>query len=336
VAQNTVITMRPAAPDKTLSAYGPSQLDLIKRTVAKDLNHVEFDMYIAVCRRVGLDPFRKQIYANVYNRDKPDKRQVVFITSVDGFRAVAARNRNYRPDEEEPEITYEEAAKGPDNPRGIVKAVVTVWKMDESGHWSPIKGVARWEEFAPVKEGGSWEDTGSVWEDTGKPKKAFKPDGTFVLDPDAKFWRKMPAHMLAKCAEVQALRKGWPEDLSGIYAPEEMAQADYEERSASEVVEQERENQRLARIGAANSVPFVMEAGQPIEQVPLGQLADKCMAFIEGAEHDLEIEAWAERNRIGLQEFWARAPSDALEVKKAMEAKLSALRMAQATPIDAG
>lgn len=39
-------------------------------------------------------------------------------------------------------------------------------------------------------------------------------------------WRKMPATMLAKCAEAQALRTGFPADLSGIYSTEEMQQSD--------------------------------------------------------------------------------------------------------------
>lgn len=49
-------------------------------------------------------------------------------------------------------------------------------------------------------------------------------------------WHRMPEQMLKKCAEVAALRMAFPEDLSGIYAHEEMDQADRTELPASSPV----------------------------------------------------------------------------------------------------
>jgi phage recombination protein Bet len=51
----------------------------------------------------------------------------------------------------------------------------------------------------------------------------YKPDQAFM-------WNKMPHTMLGKCAEALALRKGFPRQLAGLYAKEEMDQAEKADR----------------------------------------------------------------------------------------------------------
>lgn len=47
-------------------------------------------------------------------------------------------------------------------------------------------------------------------------------------------WKKMPSVMIGKCAEAQALRAGFPADLSGLYTSEEMDQANVTDVSAQQ------------------------------------------------------------------------------------------------------
>lgn len=299
------------APQRSLREYSPGQLALIRRTVAKDATPDEFDMFMEVCRRVGLDPFRKQIYCLVYNKNKPEKRTISFITAIDGFRGVAARNKDYRADDEEPQITYDEGRKDPKvNPLGIVKAVVRAYKLAPDG-WHPQVGTAYWDEFAPITE--KWAEIDGKW----------KPTGVLELDRKSN-WYRMPRIMIAKVAEAQALRKGWPEDLSGIYAPEEMDRNTID-GTASELVEEHATEQRMLRIGATNTVPILWAAGKPIEAVPVGEFADRVLKFLKGCESPVQVETWRDANQIGLNQFWALHKSDALALKQAIEGRIAEL-----------
>lgn len=305
---SNVVPMQTPSPLRPRD-YTPEQMALIRRTVAADTTPDEFNMFVEIAKRAGLDPFRRQLYCLVYNKDNPEKRKVAFITGIDGFRAVAARNRDYRPDDEEPVIVTEDTAKDPaTNPHGIVKAIVKAFKLGPDNQWYPVVGVANWEEFAPLKE---------IWAPNESGKRA--PTGRFEIDRKGN-WYRMPKVMIAKCAEAQALRKGWPEDLSGIYSADEMERTMIDV-SATAVVEQHEKEQRLLRIGAKDTIPIQWASGQPIEAVPVGQLADKVAEFVGAADSITGIEFWEGLNQLGLREFWALHKSDALALKKIIEAR---------------
>jgi hypothetical protein len=62
---------------------------------------------------------------------------------------------------------------------------------------------------------------------------------------------------------------------------------------------------------------------RPFDAVPLGQLADRIVAFLRERREDPQaLITWRERNRHALRGFWARAPADALGVKQELEKML--------------
>ena len=294
----------------TAGGFNHRDLALIKRTVAADTTDDEFNLFISYCQSLQLDPRRRQIYALVYNKNKPDKRKMSIIVGIDGFRSVAARTGCYRPDDEEPRFEFDPGAKGPSNPLGLVKATVKVFQHSH-GSWFPVSGVAYWDEFAPVKE---------EWAEGEDGKR--RPTGKKA--PDGK-WATMPRIMLAKCAEAQALRKAWPDSFSSVYAPEAMDQASLDVLPA-EAATQGAQEERLARISAGKTILLDMMNGAAIEPVEIGKFADRVMGFIEAHKDEpSQIGLFQIRNRHALREHWAMNPGDSLELKKQFESAIVAV-----------
>jgi phage recombination protein Bet len=169
--------------------FTAEQTALVKRTICKDATDDELQLFLGVCRKTGLDPFAKQIYA------VKRKGKMAIQIGIDGFRLIAERSGEY------------DGQEGPwwCGDDGIWK---DVWISDEfptaakvivyrKGYSRPFTGIAHWKEYVQLDN-----------------------DGNIVS-----MWVKMAANQLAKCAEALAQRKAFPQDLSGLYSPEEMAQA---------------------------------------------------------------------------------------------------------------
>ena len=291
--------------------FPAAQLALIRRTVAADTNEAEFELFIHMARSLRLDPLRRQIYALVYNKNRADKRKMSIIVAIDGFRAIAERTGNYRPDEDEPTFEFDPDAKSPTNPAGLVKATVRVWKHSH-GSWHKVTASAWWDEYAPIKE---------EWVDNEAGQR--RPSGKMTLDASGQ-WGKMPRVMLAKVAEALALRKAWPDDFSALHAQEEVDRAIAIDESAWEAAERGDTERRLERIGQGKTVLLSFDPTAPLEAVPLGKVADRVASFIQDHKDEpSQIGLFESRNRNGLKEFWAHQPGDALEVKKMIERAVS-------------
>lgn len=144
------------------------------------------------------DEFKLFLYVCKKRGLDPLARQIYFIkrgnsgtiqTGIDGFRLIADRNGGYA-GQDAPIFQY-----SADNER-VVSATVTVYRIIANGERVGFTATAFYVEYVQKKDG--------------------KPNS---------MWHKMPHSQLAKCAEALALRKAFPNDLSGVYTDDEMGQA---------------------------------------------------------------------------------------------------------------
>lgn len=285
-----------------LVQWNEKQLDLIRRTVAKDASPDEFRQFIHICRHTELDPLRRQAYCFVFHKDDAEKRQMVPVIAIGGFRSIAARTNCYRPDNRAPRIEYDDSLKAPDNPLGIVRAEVSVFQFSH-GQWFEVVGEAYWEEYAPVVD--EWEGARGDRRKTGRR----------VLDQKKTGWIKMPRIMIAKCAEAQALRRAWPDSFSAVYEESEIDRA--HSLDAWDAAEKGAMENRIEAIGPASGILVDWMDNKPLEGVPVGQFGDRAIDFVRSNKDEPAfVMAWAEKNRHSLQQYWARDKDGALVLKQ--------------------
>lgn len=304
------------------------QLILVKSTIAKDCNNDEFDLFSEVAKAKGLDPFLGQIIPMVFNKKAKDqsKRKLTIIISRDGQRVIAQRCGDYRAASKPAIYDIDKDLVSSTNPLGIVSATVFLWKQDpKTSDWYEVAGQAFWDEFAPISYAADqyvYVETGETWDD-GNPKKMKKlKDGAVATLDDSGNWRRMPRLMISKCAEMQALRAGWPEQFTGLYDEAEMDRAKVIDMTASEIVEHGREERRMNAIGANNAITVTWGDNWTLENVPAGQFFDRAAQYVQ-QEDAATVRKWSDANREPLKSFWARHPGDAHELKKLIEAKIA-------------
>lgn len=289
------------------ASFSAAQLQIIRKTCAPDTNEDEFNLFVESARLYGLNPMKRQIMAMVFSKDDPKKRRMSLIVEIGGLRAIAARSGNYRPASTPTQFDMQPDLKSDTNPLGLVRAVVTVHKQDAQGNWFDVVGEAWWEEHANIKD---------EWAYNEQARKKL-PTGNKTLEDN---WKRMPHLMLAKCAEAQALRKGWPEDLGGLFEQAESAGAWDADMLPTEILEQDEAENRARRVGRVTGEYAVQfEMGAPIQMIPPGQFHDKVMEYARTLETVMDVKQFRATNQLTLNRFWADDKDAALDLKKALD-----------------
>jgi len=180
---------------QSLQIFSEADINLIKETVCRGATDTELKLFLYQAGKTGLNPLARQVYA-VKRWDSSLRREAMSIqVSIDGFRLIAERTGKYA-GQTPPQWCAEDGVWKDvwlaDAPPAAARVGVLRHDFTE-----PCYGVARFKAYAQTTK-----------------------EGNLTM-----MWRKMGDVMISKCAESLALRKAFPQELSGLYTSDEMAQA---------------------------------------------------------------------------------------------------------------
>lgn len=237
----------------------------------KDASNADLAVFFHVAARTGLDPFARQVYMigrREKSRDEQGREQWVtkqtIQTGIDGYRLVARRAADHAGEKlsqsaplwMDADKRWHEAWDDEDPPRA---AKVVVYRDGE-----PFPAVCSYREYVQTDRNGN----------------------------PTSMWRRMPANQLAKCAEAQALRKAYPQELAGVYVDAEMQQADSAPRGP--------QRPEVPRVSVAELIEHDPSPAEPAEPShptspePVGsqrRASQKSIGKLIGLLSDLGIES---------------------------------------------
>lgn len=147
----------------------------------------QITIFARIAAEKGLSPFSKQIYLVGYANNYS------VITGIDGFRALAGRSRLH---------AGTDAAK---------------YNVMADGSYSTAHELTMKNQKAPTT------CLVTVYKIVGGQKVPFQHEAVFSeFSTSKQKWLTMPYQMIAKVAEAFALRKAFPEEISGILSEEEI------------------------------------------------------------------------------------------------------------------